>query len=275
MLRKLIKYEFRATARVMLPLYLVTIVLALLTRGASLWLELATADMTMGESILGFLADLVAVAFVLALLATFIVAVVLAVFRFRKNLLTDEGYVMFTLPVSPHSLVCSKLIVSTVWFLGAVVIDVVALVSLVADVAMFQEMGRMFREVFDNLTAYYLGNGVLFLVELVILFLVGCAYTCLSFYTPLAIGHSFAQHKMLLSVAFFFAIEVVVQMISGIALIAGLPALDNLFFWANTNLSPAGAIHGFMWGCIGYTAVFTVVLYCLTIRMLHRHLNLE
>lgn len=247
MLRKLIKYEFRATARVMLPLYLVTIVLALLTRGASLWLELAT----------------------------FIVAVVLAVFRFRKNLLTDEGYVMFTLPVSPHSLVCSKLIVSTVWFLGAVVIDVVALVSLVADVAMFQEMGRMFREVFDNLTAYYLGNGVLFLVELVILFLVGCAYTCLSFYTPLAIGHSFAQHKMLLSVAFFFAIEVVVQIISGIALIAGLPALDNLFFWANTNLSPAGAIHGFMWGCIGYTAVFTVVLYCLTIRMLHRHLNLE
>lgn len=170
---------------------------------------------------------------------------------------------------------CSKLIVSTVWFLGAVVIDVVALVSLVADVAMFQEMGRMFREVFDNLTAYYLGNGVLFLVELVILFLVGCAYTCLSFYTPLAIGHSFAQHKMLLSVAFFFAIEVAVQIISGIALIAGLPALDNLFFWANTNLSPAGAIHGFMWGCIGYTAVFTVVLYCLTIRMLHRHLNLE
>ena len=70
-----------------------------------------------------------AVAFVLALLATFIVAVVLAVFRFRKNLLTDEGCVMFTLPVSPHSLVCSKLIVSTVWFLGAVVIDVVALVS--------------------------------------------------------------------------------------------------------------------------------------------------
>ena len=164
MLRKLIKYEFRATARVMLPL--------------------ATADMTMGESILGFLAGLVAVAFVLALLATFVVAVVLAVFRFRKNLLTDEGYVMFTLPVSPHSLVCSKLIVSTVWFLGAVVIDVVALVSLVADVAMFQEMGRMFREVFDNLTAYYLGNGVLFLVELVILFLVGCAYTCLSFYSP-------------------------------------------------------------------------------------------
>ena len=275
MLRKLIKYEFRATARVMLPLYLVTIVLALLTRGASLWLELATADMTMGESILGFLAGLVAVAFVLALLATFIVAVVLAVFRFRKNLLTDEGYVMFTLPVSPHSLVCSKLIVSTVWFLGAVVIDVVALVSLVADVAMFQEMGRMFREVFDNLTAYYLGNGVLFLVELVILFLVGCAYTCLSFYTPLAIGHSFAQHKMLLSVAFFFAIQVATQIISGTLLMAGVPFLDSLSIWLSSQVQPMAAAHGVMWGTILITAIYGAILYCLTIRMLHRRLNLE
>lgn len=274
MLRKLIKYEFRATARVMLPLYLVVIVLALLTRGASLWTQQVTFY-GLGEGLLGVLAALIAVGFILALLATFVVAVVLAVVRFRNNLLTDEGYVMFTLPVSPHSLVCSKLIVSTVWFLGAVVIDVVALVSLVADVAMFQEMGRVIQEVFDSLTAYYLGNGVLFLVEVLILFLLGCAYTCLSFYTPLAIGHSFAQHKMLLSVAFFFAIVVAVNMISGTAMVAGLPFLDDLTLWVGDNLTPAGVVHGVLWGSIAYTAVFTVVLYCITIRMLHRHLNLE
>ncbi len=84
MLRKLIKYEFRATARGNAPLYLVTIVLALLTGG------LPVAGAGHGRHDHG--GDL---------LATFIVAVVLAVFRFRKNLLTDEGYVMFTLPVSP------------------------------------------------------------------------------------------------------------------------------------------------------------------------------
>lgn len=274
MLRKLIKYEFRATARVMLPLYLVTIVLALLTRGASLWTQQVTFY-GLGESVLGLLAGLIVIGFILALVATFVVAVVLAVVRFRNNLLTDEGYVMFTLPVSPHSLVCAKLIVSAVWFLGAVVIDVVALVSLVADVAMFQEMGRVFQEVVDNLTAYYLGNGVLFLVELVVLFLVGCAVTCLTFYTPLAIGHSFAQHKMLLSVAFFFAIVVVMNLVSGTAMIAGLPALDHLSFWASGNLSPEGLVHGMMWGLIAVEAVYGVVLYCITIRMLHRHLNLE
>ena len=274
MLRKLLKYEFRATARVMLPLYLVVIVLALLTRGASLWTKQATFY-GLGEGLLGVLAALIAVGFILALLATFVVAVVLAVVRFRNNLLTDEGYVMFTLPVSPHSLVCSKLIVSAVWFLGAVVIDAAALISLVAAVAMFQEMGRVIQEVFDSLTAYYLGNGVLFLVEVLILFLLGCAYTCLSFYTPLAIGHSFAQHKMLLSVAFFFAIVVAVNMISGTAMVAGLPFLDDLTLWVGANLTPAGVVHGVLWGSIAYTAVFTVVLYCITIRMLHRHLNLE
>lgn len=100
MLRKLLKYEFRATARVMLPLYLVVIVLALLTRGASLWTQQVTFY-GLGEGLLGVLAALIAVGFILALLATFVVAVVLAVVRFRNNLLTDEGYVMFTLPVSP------------------------------------------------------------------------------------------------------------------------------------------------------------------------------
>ena len=48
-----------------------------------------------------------------------------------------------------------------------------------------------------------MGNGVAFLVECLLLFLVFCVVACLEFYTPLAIGHSFAQHKMLLSVAFF------------------------------------------------------------------------
>ena len=183
MLRKLIKYEFRATARVMLPLYLVTIVLALLTRGASLWLELATADMTMGESILGFLAGLVAVA--------------------SSWPCWPPSLWRWCWRCSGSGRTCSPRGVCDVHPAGVPPQPGVlqahrlhgvvpgggghrrgGLVSLVADVAMFQEMGRMFREVFDNLTAYYLGNGVLFLVEVLILFLLGCAYTCLSFYTP-------------------------------------------------------------------------------------------
>ncbi len=102
---------------------------------------------------------------------------------------------MFTLPVSTHTLVWSKLIVSAVWFLGAVVVDVLSLLALVANVEMFWELGRVFQEIADQWNAYYVGNGVAFLVECLLLFLVFCVVACLEFYTPLAIGHSFAQHK--------------------------------------------------------------------------------
>ena len=72
--------------------------------------------------------------------------------------MADEGYVMFTLPVSTHTLVWSKLIVSAVWFLGAVVVDVLSLLALVANVEMFWELGRVFQEIADQWNAYYVAT---------------------------------------------------------------------------------------------------------------------
>ena len=198
MLRKLLKHEFRATARVMIPLYLITVLLAVLTRATALWAEMVTFDGMLGRNFL----------------------------------------------------------------------------ALVANVEMFWELGRVFQEIADQWNAYYVGNGVAFLVECLLLFLVFCVVACLEFYTPLAIGHSFAQHKMLLSVAFFFAIQVVTQIVSGMLLFAGVPMLDSMDGWLN-SLTPATAIHGFMWGSILISAIYGAILYCITIRMLHRHLNLE
>ena len=274
MLRKLLKHEFRATARVMIPLYLITILLALMTRATSLWTQMVTYDNMMGRNLLEVIAFIITIGFVLALIATFVVAVIQAILRFRSNLMADEGYVMFTLPVSTHSLVWSKLIVSAVWFLGAAVVDVLALVALVANIEMFSSFARFWQEVAQQLTAYYVGNGVALILEIILLFLVSCVVTCLTFYTPLAIGHSFTQHKMLLSVAFFFAIQVAVQLISGIALMAGVPWFDGLSAWYN-SLTPAGAVHSLMWGGIAVSAIYAAILYCITIHMLHRRLNLE
>ena len=50
MLRKLLKHEFRATARVMIPLYLITVLLAVLTRATALWAEMVTFDGMLGRN---------------------------------------------------------------------------------------------------------------------------------------------------------------------------------------------------------------------------------
>ena len=135
MLRKLLKQEFRATARVMLPLYLVTFVLALAVRLVLLLSQnQVLLDSVGGRTLRAILLGVSVTAFVVAAIATFLAALIQAVLRFRSNLLGDEGYVMFTLPVSTHQLVWAKLITSVVWFFGAAVIDVLAVVAGVVKV---------------------------------------------------------------------------------------------------------------------------------------------
>lgn len=274
MLRKLLKHEFRATARVMIPLYLITVLLAVLTRATALWAEMVTFDGMLGRNFLALLSGIIIFGFVLALIATFVVAVILAILRFRSNLMADEGYVMFTLPVSTHTLVWSKLIVSAVWFLGAVVVDVLAgdhTEHQKEEQALHQEGHAVAHIVGVPLVCNLLENPTQLPEHLHIRHQ---GQQGQEFYTPLAIGHSFAQHKMLLSVAFFFAIQVVTQIVSGMLLFAGVPMLDSMDGWLN-SLTPATAIHGFMWGSILISAIYGAILYCITIRMLHRHLNLE
>ena len=52
----------------------------------------------------------------------FVITIVVTIQRFNKNLLKDEGYLMFTLPVSSKYLVLSKYLTSLIWtFLSFVV----------------------------------------------------------------------------------------------------------------------------------------------------------
>ena len=153
MLIKLMKHEFRATGRVMGPLYLVLLVTAI---GANLSTRgLMEAD----NEFLNMLGGLLVVAFVFAIMGVCLMSLVLMVQRFYKNLLGDEGYVMFTLPASVHQQMWSKLIVSAVWF-AATFLAVCAAVAIVAyEVGFAARVLHGLRQMFEALTAYYALNG--------------------------------------------------------------------------------------------------------------------
>ena len=96
MLRKLLKHEFRATGRIMLPMYLILLVTAV---GSNL----AGRGMLDGRyHILNILGVLIVTAFGIAICGALLMSFVLMIQRFYKNLLQDEGYLMFTLPASVH-----------------------------------------------------------------------------------------------------------------------------------------------------------------------------
>jgi len=105
MLGKLIKYEFKATARWFLPAF--ALVLAFSFVGFF--------GQSMTSRFQDFSVPLYVLLFVGIIVAFFTLPTIMNVWRFHRNLLGSEGYLMFTLPVSTTSLIGAKLIVATVW----------------------------------------------------------------------------------------------------------------------------------------------------------------
>ena len=263
MLGKLLKHEFRATGRIMWPLYLILLVL-------SVCANLSIRQFNSADSrILSILGGLIMAAFVISIIGVFVMSFVLMINRFRTNLMSNEGYVMFTLPVSVHQLIWSKIIVSTVWFVATFLAVSLSGVIVSFRVAYATEFISSLQELFRQLTAYYAFNGAAFLLEALVLVFLGCTAICLLFYAAMAVGHSFANHKILLSVAFFFVFQFAAQIVGSISAFS----LNGL--GANWCLEPVGAIHAVMGLSIVCTLIYSAVFYVITAFMLKKHLNLE
>ena len=265
MLRKLLKHEFRATGRIMLPLFGI---LLLVSVGANFS---SRGMLNSDSSLLRTLGTIFIMLFIVGIFAVGIISFVLMINRFYKNLLQDEGYVMMTLPVCVHQQIWSKLIVSAVWFIAAGIAVVAASFILVAQQGFWQEILWGFRQIFQGLTAYYAFNGTAFLLELLGLVFVSCCVLCLAFYAAMAIGHSFANHKVLYSVLSFLGLQFVMQLLSGGLLIGTnynrifvLPSQDAVL-----------AMHSAMLTLIASTAVFGAIYYVITVLFLKKRLNLE
>lgn len=265
MLRKLMKHEFRATGRVMGPLFGLLLIAAIAARfSVGVLLESSAR-------FLNLLGGLFVTAFAIAIAGVCVMSLVLMINRFRTNLLGDEGYIMFTLPASVHQQIWSKLIVSAVWFIATGLAVVAAGFILVAQQGFWLEIRRGFAEIFRHLTAYYAFNGTAFLFELLALIFVGCCVLCLEFYAAMAIGHSFANHKVLYSVLSFLGLQFVMQLLSGGILVGTNYDLLTVSLPSDGVL----AMHSVMLTVIASTAVFGAVYYVITTMFLKKRLNLE
>lgn len=272
MLTKLMKHEFRATGRTMLPMYLLLLATAV---GANF----STRGLMETEyRILNILGGLLVTAFVVAIFAVCIMSMVVMVQRFYKNLLQDEGYLMMTLPVSVHQHIWSKLIVSAVWFAATVLMVMLACFILGFNVDFLKALGEGFVGIFRDITAYYALNGTALVLELLALCFLGCCALCLQFYAALAAGHTRPSHKLAWSVGFFFLFQFAMQFLGG-TLVITLDATP-LYHWLmeltrDMHMNGMAATHMMMLLLMAVAAFYGAIYYFVTTYCLKKHLNLE
>ena len=272
MLRKLMKHELRATGRIMLPLFLLLLVTAVSANISTR--TLLEAD----NRALNALGMLFMTAFALAIAAVCIMSCALMVYRFYKNLLQDEGYVMMTLPVSVHQQLISKLLVSMIWFVLSMLAVMAAFFILAYQVGIVKEIANvikaMFSEVFESGYAF---DATLFVFEITVLIFFSAVTACLHFYLALAIGHSFPDKKLLWSVVFYFVIQMALNTLGSFAMFSlqKLSFMDILGTDVFTGMSSIATAQTVICGLIAVSALGAALFYFPTAWFLKHRLNLE
>lgn len=265
MLGKLLKHEFRATARVMWVIYAAMLALSVGSHFAIRYM-----DRPETHQLLRVLAVMVTFLWVLALIFGAVMTLVLMVQRFHKNYLTDEGYLMFTLPVSIHSMIFSKLIVAIVWTILTVLVMMLGIGLAVLDSTALQIAAEFIRRAVQLTTAQITLNATAIVIELAVVVILGIAGSMMQFYAAMSLGYGFTGHKALWSVICYFAITVVFQIIGSVMLIGTPTGL-----WLNTvTLTPMQGYHlaMLMVGLIEVAA--GAALYVVTWLNLKKRLNL-
>ena len=203
MLAKLIKWEFDATWRIMLAFFGGLLVLTL---AACLFIGLVGNGA--GSYALVIAGSFGAVAYFLAITAVGAVTVVLLVYRIYKSLLSDEGYLSFSLPVGVHAQLWSKLIVSAVWIVASFACIVLSILLVASRVGVAGDVLSGLSRLADNFAAAYgIGAGTFAALAATVLLsaLLYALGLSLSFYAAMSLGFGFSEHKVLASILIFLA----------------------------------------------------------------------
>ncbi len=267
MLGKLMKYEWKATARLFLPFYGTVLLFALINR---LFFQLGGSKIT---SILALPAGFSMVIYIMAIIATFVLTVAVMIQRFYKNLLGDEGYLMFTLPVKPETHILAKLLVSAAWIVISVITVILSLIAMLAREGFYAEVLKAVDAFFKWNAPFNKGA---MLTWFVITMIVSLFAGILIIYAAVALGQLFSRHKLAASFGAFIVINIASQVLSGI-LLAICYAVDPQAFAVNAaNTIPSNAfLNTIFWGSLVLNIIMGIGCYIITHVILNRKLNLE
>ena len=268
MLGKLIKNEFKATARNFLPIYLVMVIVAIFMK---VIVEIQNnAGGVLAESrIIAILSMLSVVTFFIAIMAVIFGTIVLIVKRFYDNMLKDEGYLTFTLPVSTGQHIVSKVFTSYVWVIcSGIVIFSSVLILLIGNGEFFVEAGKVITQIYRAVNAFDLWG---YVVSFVVLIIIGIYTYIMMGYTCLSVGQNFNKHRVAGAFITYIAIYMITQICNAIFMV--------FLFGVNFESQMETIESTFFKPYIIYILIFTIIeaiaFTIVTHFMLDRKLNLE
>lgn len=230
MFRKLCKYEFKSIVRTLVPIYLAVIAVSIinmfmgvgsLTNG---YYDTLLNNFNFGQSLLNLIQMVSILAYFGVMVALSVLTLIVIIQRFYKGLLSDEGYLMFTLPVKPWMLIAAKGTTAFVMSLASGLTAAISILLLILGAAgprefinaltspqMWAAINRVFSEV---------PSWPLLALELLVLTIISGLSQLYHLYFSMALGHLADKHRIMMSVVAFIGTSMLLSFLSGFIMIA-------------------------------------------------------
>jgi len=212
MLGKLIKHELIATGRVFMLLYASVIAFAALTSLAGLLLS----PLEVPDFVWVTLVPLFVLGGFTVLAAVTIMPLVIIAVRFYRSFLGSEGYLMFTLPVTRHELLLSRLIVAVVWQTIALIVAVVSVVIALAGwipTGFWADNMWYLQPIFTEMLASFDRGGFVLAMTFVSMVLSSFS-SALMIYLAMGLGQLANSHRVLLSFTSYIGLWVATTIVA-------------------------------------------------------------
>ena len=288
MLGKLLKYEFRATARVFLPMYVLLLVMSAVAR------LVYGAQMNEAKgTLLNILTVVVTVAVIGLLFAVAVVTLLLICRRFWNNLLGREGYLMNVLPVTSAAHVWAKLIAAAVWTVASAAVSIAALYIMLSGFGQnvgFSDLWELLRTLREVLQSCGIaGQADLLVTQIIVFILLSLLSSVLKIYASMTVGQLANKHRIWASVGAYFGIGIAESILfSRLILLRALHytgAKPDFGLRVEMDLQSVESFEDFcgilpaintelVW-MLGLTLIVCAALFFVTQWLLKKHLNLQ
>lgn len=205
MLVRLFKYELKATSKVLVPIYIAFIAITIISR--------VSIDLQVDEgSLWSFINGMGLFVFIISAITMFVATAIVIIWRFYRNTSSDEGYLLFTLPVKVDYIIISEFLCALIWGF---------LMSVFAVLGIFLMIFN--RNVDDNIINFsYFGNilssltadGIKAIFYLFLDILISTFQEIMSIYCAISLASLFNKHRLIFSATFYIGLLIVVNAFS-------------------------------------------------------------
>lgn len=264
MLGKLMKYEWKATWKLLLAANLVTVVMTILA-----WWMVHVVEYSSDFGMVDFVSMMVIFTYVVSMFAVLVGTSIYLIHRFYTSVYGDQGYLLHTLPVDTHHIIIAKVFVSAMWVLISTGVIYLSILLLVAGQ---ENMMKNMMEGFVNSLEYLGAEEVTFFAG--IMTLIAAVFTIfarvLKVTACISLGQLSANHKLMVSFAWYIVCYVVQRLFQGVY------AALLFVFHKNRPYGYYMSLFENHWEVMLLSGIiYSVVFYNITWYVMSRKLNLD